>query len=52
VGAKVEFTSSLSFAELADVIDEVEAGVRAVVPSARVMYLEPDCYRSARSNAP
>jgi divalent metal cation (Fe/Co/Zn/Cd) transporter len=45
VGAKVEFDPALSFAEVARAIDEVERRVRAAVPSARVIYLEPDCYR-------
>jgi hypothetical protein len=31
--------------ELAAVIDDVEAAVRAVVPAARVIYLEPDVAR-------
>ena len=45
VGAKLEFDSSLSVPALADAIDDVEARVRAVVPAARVMYLEPDIHR-------
>lgn len=45
VGAKLEFDDTLSFAELAAAIDEVEARVRAAVPAARVMYLEPDVHR-------
>ncbi len=45
VGAKVEFDAALSFAEVAEAIDEAEQRVRAKVPSARVIYLEPDCYR-------
>jgi cation diffusion facilitator family transporter len=45
VGAKVELDPALSFAEVAQAIDEAERRVRAKVPSARVIYLEPDCYR-------
>jgi divalent metal cation (Fe/Co/Zn/Cd) transporter len=44
VGAKVEFDPALSLAEAAEAIDEAERRVRAVVPSARIIYLEPDCY--------
>lgn len=44
VGAKVEFASRLSVAALADAIDAAEARVRAVVPTARTIYLEPDLW--------
>jgi hypothetical protein len=37
-------------------IDEAERRVRAMVPSARIIYLEPDCYRAGapveRASAP
>ena len=46
VAAKIEFDLQLTIRELADVVDEVEAAVRAVVPAATVMYLEPDVLRS------
>jgi cation diffusion facilitator family transporter len=46
VAAKIEFDPELTIRELADVVDEVEAAVRAVVPTATVMYLEPDVLRS------
>jgi divalent metal cation (Fe/Co/Zn/Cd) transporter len=45
VAAKVEFDPDLSMRQLADIVNEVEAAVRAVVPEARVMYLEPDVFR-------
>ncbi|HEY3357540.1 MAG TPA: cation diffusion facilitator family transporter [Polyangia bacterium] len=45
VGAKLEFDAELSFAELARVIDDTEARVRAAVPIARIIYFEPDVYR-------
>jgi cation diffusion facilitator family transporter len=45
VGAKVEFDPALTVVEAAQAIDEAERRVRAKVPSARVIYLEPDCYR-------
>lgn len=45
VAAKVEFTTSLTVAELADAIDETEAALRRAVPIARVIYIEPDIAR-------
>jgi cation diffusion facilitator family transporter len=42
VGAKVEFDHALSFVELAARIDGAEARLRAAVPAARVIYVEPD----------
>jgi cation diffusion facilitator family transporter len=46
VCAKVSFTPDLTFRELADCVDRVEASMRAAVPSARVVYIEPDVVRS------
>ena len=46
VGAKVELDPALSLVEVARVIDEAEGRVRASVPAARVIYLEPDLWRS------
>ena len=46
VGAKLEFDPDLTVAELAAVIDDVEAAVRAAVPAARVIYIEPDMTRA------
>ncbi len=48
VAAKVEFDDRLSFAELATAIDGVEDRVRAAVPPARLIYIEPDVHRAAR----
>jgi cation diffusion facilitator family transporter len=48
VGAKVAFQPSLTFAELAADIDRAEAALRAAVPSARIVYLEPDVARAER----
>ncbi len=45
VGAKIEFDHSYSVAELGAAIDTVEANVRALVPTARPMYIEPDVFR-------
>ncbi|MDQ3739278.1 MAG: cation diffusion facilitator family transporter [Actinomycetota bacterium] len=47
VAAKVEFEQSLSIAELATTIDEAESRLRAEVPIARVVYIEPDVQRPA-----
>ncbi len=44
VAGKVEFDRSLTSTQLADAIDECEAEIRAVVPIARRIYLEPDLY--------
>lgn len=45
VGAKIEFASTLTTAELAQAIDAVEVDIRAAVPAARVIYIEPDIAR-------
>jgi cation diffusion facilitator family transporter len=42
VAAKLQFDDSLSMAELADAIDACEARLRAAVPTAKFVYLEPD----------
>ncbi|MEE1943365.1 cation diffusion facilitator family transporter [Streptomyces sp. TRM 70361] len=46
VAAKVAVESHESAAEIARAIDEAETRVRAAVPIARVIYLEPDIYRT------
>ncbi|MGE0028606.1 MAG: cation diffusion facilitator family transporter [Thermoleophilia bacterium] len=46
VAAKVELAGSLSVREVADTIDAAEARVRAAVPIARVIYLEPDLFEA------
>ncbi|MGX1776399.1 cation diffusion facilitator family transporter [Nocardia brasiliensis] len=46
VAAKIGAAPGLDVAQLAAAIDDAEARVRAAVPAARVMYLEPDLYRS------
>ncbi|MGE0880202.1 MAG: cation diffusion facilitator family transporter [Acidimicrobiia bacterium] len=45
MGAKVEFSHSLTLPQLADAIDEVERRVRAALPATRVIYIEPDIRR-------
>jgi cation diffusion facilitator family transporter len=49
VGAKVEFGTDLSMAELAQAVNAVETAVRTDVPTARIMYLEPDIGRAEPS---
>ncbi len=44
VGAKIELDASLDMAGVASEIDDVERAIRAAVPSARIIYLEPDVY--------
>jgi len=47
VGAKIEFVNEFDTARLAEAVDAVEKSIRAVEPSARWVYLEPDLLRSA-----
>jgi len=42
IGAKVCFSDSLSVAQVAQAVNRVEAAVRAAVPEAGIMYIEPD----------
>ncbi len=46
VGAKVAMPAAATLTEVATAIDAAEARVRAAVPSARVIYLEPDLDRN------
>lgn len=46
VGAKLAFDESLDVAGLATAINEVEHRVRQAVPTARVIYIEPDIERA------
>jgi cation diffusion facilitator family transporter len=45
VGAKLAFAAETRFAEVAQAIDAIESRVRASVPAARVIYIEPDVAR-------
>ncbi len=45
VAAKIELTAGRDIAAVAAAIDEAERRVRATVPIARVIYLEPDVFR-------
>ncbi|MGH9214530.1 MAG: cation diffusion facilitator family transporter [Acidimicrobiales bacterium] len=47
VGAKIELVEGLEVDEVAEVVNRVETSVRRAVPSARIMYLEPDIFRTA-----
>ncbi|WP_063053906.1 cation diffusion facilitator family transporter [Nocardia arthritidis] len=46
VAAKIGVVPGLDVAAIADAIDDAESRVRAAVPAARVIYLEPDFYRT------
>jgi cation diffusion facilitator family transporter len=46
VGAKIELVDGLSVPEVAEAVNRIEANVRRNVPTARVMYLEPDVFRT------
>ncbi|MFG1791520.1 cation diffusion facilitator family transporter [Nocardia sp. NPDC049149] len=48
VAAKIGAVPGLDVEALAAAIDDAEARVRAAVPAARVIYLEPDLYRAER----
>jgi hypothetical protein len=45
VAVKVAFDADLSFMDVASEIDAAEVRVRAVVPTARLLYIEPDVFR-------
>jgi cation diffusion facilitator family transporter len=49
VAGKVEFDPSLDYESVARAIDEVESRMRAAVPEARLIFLEPDSYREPPS---
>jgi len=46
VGAKIELVDGLSVPEVAEAVNRIESNVRRNVPTARVMYLEPDIFRT------
>ena len=50
VGAKISFHGHLTMPELAAAIDRVEVGVRAAVPTARIIYIEPDVLRASTND--
>jgi cation diffusion facilitator family transporter len=52
VAAKIDLDPELTFAQVAKEIDAAEARVRADVPEARIIYLEPDIFRPERATQP
>jgi hypothetical protein len=46
VGAKIALAAHTDLATVAATIDAAEAAVRAAVPAAQVIYLEPDLDRA------
>ena len=49
VGAKLEFAADLSVKGLAAAIDRTEERVRSEIPETRIIYIEPDLFRSSTS---
>jgi cation diffusion facilitator family transporter len=47
VGAKIELVDGLEVREVAEIVNNIETAVRRSVPAARVMYLEPDIFRTS-----
>lgn len=47
VGAKVELVDGLEVREVAEIVNNIETAIRRSVPAARVIYLEPDIFRTA-----
>ena len=52
VGAKLAFPAGKTLVDVAHDIDAVEESVRAAVPAARIIYVEPDVYRPDADPAP
>jgi divalent metal cation (Fe/Co/Zn/Cd) transporter len=52
VAAKIAFARTKKLADVATAIDNVEAAIRAAVPIARVIYLEPDVYQPRNTASP
>ncbi|MDR6867207.1 cation diffusion facilitator family transporter [Microbacterium resistens] len=52
VAAKIALTSDRTIRDAAADIDAIEARIRAAVPVARAIYLEPDVYRPSQDPAP
>lgn len=49
VAAKLEFDPGLTVPQLADAINGAESALRAAIPIARVVYIEPDVFRGTRA---
>jgi cation diffusion facilitator family transporter len=52
VGAKIELRPDITAAEAAEAVNRVEARMRAAVPIARMIYIEPDTFRTDASDEP
>jgi cation diffusion facilitator family transporter len=52
VGAKVAFGRASKLADVAKATNELESAIRAAVPAARVIYIEPDVYTAPNPNNP
>jgi cation diffusion facilitator family transporter len=52
VAAKLAFSTDLPLNVVSHHIDVIERRIRAAVPAARVIYLEPDVYRRPAADAP
>ena len=52
VAAKVGFGATAKLADVAAAIDALEADIRANVPVARVIYIEPDVVRKTKNSTP
>ncbi|MET0932609.1 MAG: cation transporter [Mycetocola sp.] len=52
VAAKLGFATDLPLHVVSSHIDTIEKRIRTAVPTARVIYLEPDVYRRAAADAP
>lgn len=52
VAGKVEFDDDLAGDELARAVDRIETAIRAAVPIAELIYLEPDVARETAATGP
>ncbi len=52
IAAKVAFPKATRLVEIATAIDALEADIRAKIPAARVIYIEPDIYHPVGEGAP
>ncbi len=52
IAAKVAFPKATRLVEIATAIDALEADIRAKIPAARVIYIEPDLYHPPGEGTP
>jgi divalent metal cation (Fe/Co/Zn/Cd) transporter len=52
VGMKIELEQQMGVAEVAAAINAAEAAIRAAVPAAKIVYVEPDILSSGSAPAP